>query len=102
LREPNFDWDDKKNLSNQKEQRVSFDIAQYGFSDPHRIIARDISHSKDEERFFCFAKLEDGIITIRFTHRGSQIRIIGAGYWRKGKKIYEEQNQVHFRPNRKN
>jgi hypothetical protein len=23
------------------------------------------------------------------------IRIIGAGYWRKGKQIYERENQVH-------
>ncbi|MBT9439916.1 MAG: BrnT family toxin, partial [Desulfobacterales bacterium] len=23
------------------------------------------------------------------------IRIIGAGYWRKGKKIYERENKIH-------
>jgi len=28
-------------------------------------------------------------LTVRFTYRGSVIRIIGAGYWRKGRKIYE-------------
>jgi uncharacterized protein len=32
-----------------------------------------------------------GVLTVRFTYRrGGTIRIIGAGYWRKGKKIYEE------------
>jgi hypothetical protein len=28
----------------------------------------------------------------RFTCRASAIRIIGAGYWRKGKAIYEREN----------
>src|SRR5260364_32240 len=29
-------------------------------------------------------------MTFRFTYRGKTIRIIGAGYWRQGKKIYEQ------------
>ncbi len=33
-----------------------------------------------------------GILTVRFTYRGETIRILGAGYWRKGKRIYEEKN----------
>ena len=36
-------------------------------------------------------------MTLRFTYRESVIRIIGAGYWRKGKRIYERENQVHER-----
>ena len=36
-----------------------------------------------------------GIVTVRFTHRAGVIRIFGAGYWRKGKVIYERENQVH-------
>jgi hypothetical protein len=31
-------------------------------------------------------------MTVRFTYRKGRIRIFGAGYWRKGKKIYEQQN----------
>jgi hypothetical protein len=31
-------------------------------------------------------------MTVRFTYRKDLIRILGAGYWRKGKKIYEQQN----------
>lgn len=33
-----------------------------------------------------------GALTVRFAYREGVIRIIGAGYWRRGKKIYEEQN----------
>lgn len=29
-------------------------------------------------------------MTVRFTYRNNKIRIIGAGYWRQGKKVYEE------------
>ena len=30
-----------------------------------------------------------------FTHRDDVIRIFGAGYWRKGKRVYERENQIH-------
>lgn len=43
-----------------------------------------------EQRYFCFGKVDSGVMTVRFTMRKNYIRIIGAGYWRKGKKIYEE------------
>jgi pyruvate ferredoxin oxidoreductase gamma subunit len=40
-------------------------------------------------------RVADGILTVRFTYRGNVIRIIGAGYWRKGKKLYEAHSKVH-------
>jgi len=33
-------------------------------------------------------------MTVRFTYRDKLIRIIGAGYWRKRKKTYE-QKTIH-------
>ena len=36
----------------------------------------------------------NGVLTVRFTYRSSRIRIIGAGYWRKGKKVYEQVNSI--------
>jgi len=62
------------------------------FADPMRIIHKDLEHSFNEERYFCFGKIKENILTVRFTFRGDNIRIFGAGYWRKGKKIYEEEN----------
>jgi uncharacterized protein len=56
------------------------------------VIAEDLAHSKTEKRFFCFGEADGGILTVRFTYRGGVIRIFGAGYWRKGKTIYENQN----------
>lgn len=59
------------------------------------LIAKDESHSQSEERFYCFGGVEGGILTVLFIYRASMIRIIGAGYWRKGKTIYENENQIH-------
>jgi uncharacterized DUF497 family protein len=87
-----FEWDENKNAENQEKHGVAFSLAQYAFSDPHRVIAEDLAHSEDEIRYFCFGEVEGGILTVRFTYRGGVIRIIGAGYWRKGKAIYEREN----------
>ena len=65
------------------------------FADPRRVIAEDLAHSETEKRYFCFGEVEGGVLTVRFTYRGGVIRIIGAGYWRKGKAIYERENQIH-------
>jgi len=90
-----FEWDPQKDGENQEKHGVSFEFAQYAFADPARIIAEDVSHSHDEQRYFCFGRIGDGILTVRFTHRGNVIRIFGAGYWRKGKKIYEQENHIY-------
>jgi uncharacterized DUF497 family protein len=87
-----FDWDSDKDAENQQKHGVSFTRAQYAFADPQRVIANDISHSQTEERFYCFGEVDGGVLTVRFTYRASVIRIIGAGYWRKGKAIYEREN----------
>jgi uncharacterized protein len=90
-----FEWDEDKNKQNQLKHGLPFEIAQYAFADSKRVIAEDISHSGREKRYYCFGRVADEIVTVRFTHRGGVIRILGAGYWRKGRKIYEEENQIH-------
>jgi uncharacterized DUF497 family protein len=89
-----FEWDDAKDRANQKKHRLSFSEAQIAFADPNRVIARDLEHSKTEERFYCFGRLNDGIATVRFTYREGVFRIYGSGYRRKGKRIYERENQI--------
>lgn len=92
MKQPSFEWDDSKDATNQKKHGVSFYEAQEAFFDPRRLIAEDLDHSHKEKRYFCFGKVGDGIMTVRFTYRDNLIRIIGAGYWRKGRKIYEQEN----------
>ena len=65
--------------------------AQDAFFDLNRVIAFDTGHSNDEEkRYFCYGKIKDKILTVRFTVRSNKIRVIGAGYWREGKTKYEQ------------
>jgi uncharacterized protein len=68
-------------------------LAQKAFLDPNRIIAENVRHSTSETRYFCIGAVDGEILTVRFTWRGSKIRIFGAGYWRKGKQIYEEEQR---------
>jgi uncharacterized DUF497 family protein len=90
-----FDWDTDKDAENRQKHGIPFARAQFAFADPQRVIAKDITHSQTEERFYCFGEVDGGVLTVRFTYRASVIRIIGAGYWRKGKVIYERENQIH-------
>ncbi|MBI4825525.1 MAG: BrnT family toxin [Nitrospirae bacterium] len=94
MKKTSFDWDESKDRENQAKHDVSFAMAQYAFLDPHRVIVEDVTHSSEEERFYCIGRVGEGIMTVRFTYRGNIIRIYGAGYWRKGRKLYEEKNQI--------
>jgi hypothetical protein len=88
-----FEGDDKKDVKNRRKHGVSFAQAQEAFLDPHRVIAEDARHSGSENRFYCIGETGNGIVTVRFTYRGQGIRIFGAGHWRAGKELYENQNK---------
>ena len=92
--ETQFEWDDNKDIENQSKHGVAFAKAQYAFADNKRVIAEDVTHSESERRFYCFGLVDGGILTVRFTWRDGTIRIFGAGYWRKGKTIYEQANNL--------
>jgi len=85
-----FDWDPDKDEENQRKHGVAF-------LDSKRAIASDFDHSLEEERFYCFGKVGERVLTVRFTYRSEVIRIIGAGYWRKGRRAYEAIQRVHRR-----
>ena len=89
-----FEWDDSKDLENQNKHGVSFAKAQFAFIDNKRVIAEDTTHSGKEQRYYCFGIVDGGVLTVRFTWRDGIIRIFGAGYWRKGKGIYEQENNI--------
>ena len=74
-----FEWDEDKNEENLRKHGIDFETAQYAFTDSKLIMAEDVDHSKKEKRYYCFRKV---------------IRIIGAGFWRKSKKIYKEKNRI--------
>ena len=86
-----FEWDPAKQDANIAKHGISFQDAQQAFLDPKRIIAVNDKHSASEARFYCIGRVYDGILTVRFTWRGGRIRIIGAGFWREGRKLYDDQ-----------
>ena len=85
-----FEWDERKNELNKAKHGISFFEAQQAFLDPNRVIREDPEHSTNEDRFYCFGKVNDEVMTVRFTYRSHVIRIFGAGYWREGRKFYEK------------
>ena len=87
-----FIWDFDKEQENIQKHGINFTLASQVFEDSERQILMDHKHSLFEERLFCIGKVRDQIMTVRFTYRRRQIRIIGAGYWRRGKAYYEEKN----------
>lgn len=89
-----FEWDERKNQINIQKHHISFHDAQKAFLDPERIILKDIDHStKKEDRLYCIGKIGDKVCTVRFTYRNNIVRIIGAGFWRKERRIYEKQKK---------
>ncbi len=95
VKRSDFEWDSAKDQLNLKKHDVSFALAQLAFLDHYRVILEDLEHSDEEKRYYCLGRVSGGIMTVRFTYRKSKIRIIGAGYWRKGKRIYEKENKIH-------
>jgi len=90
-----FEWDAAKARENEAKHGVSFELATEVFEDPYFVLAADVVHSVSEPRFFAFGRVDGGVLTVRFTVRRDRVRIIGAGYWRKGKEFYEQAHHLH-------
>lgn len=86
-----FVWDTEREIANIAKHGVDFTNATKVFLDAKRKIILDSEHSIVELRHYCIGKVDGKIITVRFTYRKGQIRIFGAGYWRKGKMYYEKE-----------
>ena len=74
-----FVWDLEKERVNIHKHGIDFSRASEVFRDPNCRIFLDSRHSWHEDRFFCIGKVEEDVLTVRFTYRENKIRIIGAG-----------------------
>ena len=90
-----FAWDPHKDAFNRRKHGVSFSVAQLAFLDEHRVIAVDTRHGGGELRFYCFGFVAGRVLTVRSTIRGDSVRIFGAGFWRRGRRVYEERRRLH-------
>ena len=93
-----FDWDEAKNLANQKKHGVGFKEAITAFDDPFALIAPDPKHSTDKEkREWLIGEANPGVLVIVFTVRepGNMYRIISARpASRSERKNYEKSKAV--------
>lgn len=83
-----FEWDAEKARANLVKHGVSFHEAARVWNDPDHLIASDVKHSRDEVREFAIGRVEGVVLTVRYTPRGDNTRIIGVGPWRMGRKLY--------------
>jgi len=72
-----FEWDEAKDLSNQRRHGVDFEEAKTVFNDPRSITVADAQHSEDEDRFIDIGISSRGrLIVVCYTERAESIRII--------------------------
>ena len=74
-----FEWDDAKNVSNEKKHGVRFEEATTTFYDPLGAEVLDTKHATREERWVRLAMSSAGrlLVTV-FIERGERIRIISS------------------------
>lgn len=91
----NFEWDENKNLINQRKHGVSFEEGKTVFEDTYAILFDDPDHSEHEERFLIIGMTAvKGICIVSHCYRGADetIRIISARKATKSERnVYEEQ-----------
>ena len=86
------EWDESKNLLNQKKHRVSFEEAATVFADPLEIMINDPDHSSAEQRFISIGEsFRRRLVIVSYTERANKIRIINARKpTRRERRAYEE------------
>lgn len=87
-----FEWDDRKEVKNEKNHGVSFHEAATVFSDPLAITFDDPDHSINEHRLITFGVSRfSRYIVVSHTERGGKMRIISAREMTKHERKYYEE-----------
>ncbi|MBQ7917038.1 MAG: BrnT family toxin [Firmicutes bacterium] len=77
----NFEWDENKNLINQRKHGISFSEAKTVFYDDEALVIDDPEHSEEEERFIILGlSNKANLLVVCHCYRESDtvIRIISA------------------------
>ena len=91
-----FEWDYHKALINKKAHNVSFEEAKSVYGDMFACIFEDIDHSVNENREIIIGFSEmNRLLTIVFTERNNNIRIISARKsTKKERNLYEKNSNL--------
>jgi len=87
-----FEWDERKAVTNVKKHGVSFHEAGTVFGDPMAITFHDPEHSETEHRFLTFGLSQSNrLLAVAHADRGGKVRIISARVMTKQeRRIYEK------------
>lgn len=90
-----FEWDETKNVSNQKKHKISFETAKLVFEDPYHMSHQD-RHEDGEERWQTIGNINGIAVvlvahTVRSLNGDEVIRIISARRATKTERRYYEQ-----------
>ena len=87
-----FEWDQGKNLINQKKHKISFETAAYVFQDENYIEMYDFEHSTEEDRYIAIGCVGE-VLFVVFTERKENIRLISARLAPESeRRLYYDQN----------
>jgi uncharacterized DUF497 family protein len=86
------EWDESKNLINQRKHSVSFEEAATVFVDPLEVTIDDPDHARSAHRFISIGEsFKPRLLVVSYTERGNRIRIINARKpTRRERRAYEE------------
>ncbi len=82
-----FEWDPRKDTSNKRKHKVSFEEASSVFSDENALLIPDPDHSEEEDRFVLLGvsfSLRVLVVVHCFQEREGVIRIVSARKANKG------------------
>ena len=90
-----FEWDEDKNLLNQRKHGISFETAAFVFEDKNYIEMYDFEHSIDEDRYIAIGCVAD-VLFVVFTERKERIRLFSARLATETeRRLYYDQN-IHY------
>lgn len=73
-----FEWDDRKAAENVRKHGVTFLQATKAFADMFAVFDLEDSGDYGEERWTLIGAVSGGLLTVIYTERGENIRIISA------------------------
>jgi uncharacterized DUF497 family protein len=84
-----YEWDEKKNKTNEKKHGLNFADAEYVFGG-QVLTVEDVGEDYGEQRFNCLGLLEDRVVHITYTERGDITHIISM------RKANKREQKIYF------
>jgi uncharacterized protein len=95
VKSDDFEWDDAKAARNRRSHKITFEQAREVFTDAFIVEWIDDEQDTDELRFRALGMVNDRLLCVAYTIRGTTIRIISA---RRAepfeRRKYHEENQT--------